>query len=148
LEPLRSAREQVLFIPTSLMSAASAHTLKPSIEAPGSVSRPRPARKLSIEVVALTAASAAFGLLGAASLSHLRPRSLPLMQIVSGNPTLKKGADGDNVRWHSQKSKIYFDSSLDNAGKHAREAVQLGKWNPVIVSGIDGQALLDHARQQ
>ena len=48
------------------------------------------------------------------------------MQIVSGNPTLKKGADGDSVRWHSHKSKVYFDASLDNAGKHAREAVQLG----------------------
>ncbi len=48
------------------------------------------------------------------------------MQIVSGNPALKKGSDGESVRWHSRKSKIYFDASLDNAGKYAREAVQLG----------------------
>jgi hypothetical protein len=51
---------------------------------------------------------------------------LPLAQIVSGNPALKKATDGDSVRWHSRSSKIYFDSSLDKAGKHAREAVQLG----------------------
>ena len=48
------------------------------------------------------------------------------MQLVSGNPALKKGSDGESVRWHSPKSKIYFGASLDKAGKHAREAVQLG----------------------
>ena len=126
MNPLRSAREQVLYIPTSLMSAASAHTLKPSLEAPGHVSGVRPSRTLAFKVVALAAISATFGLAGAASLSHLRPRPEPLMQIVSGNPALKKGSDGDSVRWHAHKSKIYFDASLDNAGGHAREAVQLG----------------------
>jgi len=59
-------------------------------------------------------------------LSHFRAGPAPLAQIVSGNPALKKGTDGDSVRWHSPASKIYFDASLDNAGKHAREAVQLG----------------------
>jgi len=126
LDPLRSARQQVLYVPTSLMSAASAHTVRPSVEAPRAVLRTRPARKQSLKVVALAAASAAFGLAGAASLSHLRTRSVPVMQIVSGNPTLKKGSDGDAVRWHAKASKVYFDASLDNAGKHAREAVQLG----------------------
>ncbi|MEI9941562.1 MAG: matrixin family metalloprotease [Pseudomonadota bacterium] len=111
-------------MPTSLMSAASAHTVKPSIEAPGLAPAARPARKFKI--IALGAISAAFGLAGAAGLSHLRARPAPVMQIVSGNPALKKGADGDSVRWHSRKSKIYFDASLDNAGNHAREAVQLG----------------------
>ena len=59
-------------------------------------------------------------------MSHFRAGPAPLAQIVSGNPALKKGTDGDSVRWHSPASKIYFDASLDNAGKHAREAVQLG----------------------
>ena len=48
------------------------------------------------------------------------------MQIVSGNPALKRGSDGQSVRWHTSKNKIYFDSSLDAAGSHARDAVQLG----------------------
>jgi len=126
LDPLRSAREQVLHIPTSLMSAASAHTVKPSIEAPKPFLRARPAPKQSLKIVALAAISAAFGLAGAVGLSHLRVRPAPLVQIVSGNPTLKKGTDGESVRWHSKKSKVYFDASLDNAGAHAREAVQLG----------------------
>jgi MYXO-CTERM domain-containing protein len=126
LDPLRSAREQVLHIPTSLMSAASAHTLKPRIEAPGRFSRAQRARKLSVKMIPIATISAAFALTGAASLSYLRARPASVVQIVSGNPTLKKGSDGDSVRWHSLRSKIYFDASLDNAGKHAREAVQLG----------------------
>jgi len=126
LDPLRSAREQVLHVPTSLMSAASAHTVKPSIEAPGANFAARTARKLSLKIAAIAAVSAAFGLAGAASLSHLRARPAPVMQIVSGNPALKKGSDGESVRWHSKTSKIYFDASLDNAGRHGREAVQLG----------------------
>jgi MYXO-CTERM domain-containing protein len=126
LDPLLSARERVLHIPTSLMSAASAHTVKPSIGAPGAASRALPARKASLRILALAAISAGFGLAGAASLSHFRARQAPVMQLVSGNPALKRGSDGDAVRWHSTKSKIYFDSSLDSAGKHAREAVQLG----------------------
>lgn len=123
---MRSAREQVLHIPTSLMSAASAHTVKPSIEAPSPLLRARPAQKQTLKIAALAAISASFGLAGAVGLSHLRARPAPLAQIVSGNPALKKGTDGDSVRWHAKKSKVYFDASLDNAGKHAREAVQLG----------------------
>ncbi|HKO49336.1 MAG TPA: matrixin family metalloprotease [Polyangiaceae bacterium] len=123
---MRSARERVLHIPTSLMSAASAHTLKPSLESRTRVHVAGPAKKLSLQIIALAAASTAVGLAAAASLSHLRPRPAPIAQIVSGNPALKKGADGAHVRWHSQKSKVYFDASLENAGKHAREAVQLG----------------------
>jgi len=126
LDPRRSAREQVLHVPTSLMSAASAHTVKPSIEAPGDAFAARPAHKLSVKIIALAAISAALGLGGAVSLSHLRARPAPVMQIVSGNPALKKGSDGESVRWHARTSKIYFDASLDNAGNHGREAVQLG----------------------
>ncbi len=126
MDPLQSARDLVLYVPSSLMSAASAHTVKPSIEAPGRISRARPARQSSLKLLALVAISAVSGLAGAKSLSHLRARPLPLAQIVSGNPALKKASDGDSVRWHSRRSKIYFDSSLDDAGKHAREAVQLG----------------------
>jgi matrixin len=126
LDPLRSAREQVLHIPTSLMSAASAHTVNPSSEASRVVFGGPPARKLPLNIAALVAISAAFGLAGAVGLSHLRARSAPVMQIVSGNPTLRKATDGDSVRWHAQRSRIYFDTSLDHAGKHAREAVQLG----------------------
>jgi hypothetical protein len=48
------------------------------------------------------------------------------MQIVSGNPALKKGSDGASVRWHAPQSKLYLDASLDQLGLHAREAVQLG----------------------
>jgi len=126
LDPLRSVREQVLHIPTSLMSAASAHTVKPRIQAPEPVVAARAAFEQPLKLLALVAASAALGLLGTSSLSHLRADPTPVMQIVSGNPTLKKGADGESVRWHANKSKIYFDASLDNAGAHAREAVQLG----------------------
>ena len=81
---------------------------------------------MSVKIAALAAISAAFGLVGAASLSHLRTQPAPLMQIVSGNPALKRGADGQSVRWHTSKNKVYFDSSLEAAGDHAREAVQLG----------------------
>jgi matrixin len=105
---------------------SAAHTVKPKLEAPEFLSRARPARKVSLKILALAGASAAIGLVGAASLSHVRPRPMPVAQIVSGNPALKKGSDGDSVRWHSQKTKVYFDASLDKAGKHAREAVQLG----------------------
>ncbi|HEY0469132.1 MAG TPA: matrixin family metalloprotease, partial [Polyangiaceae bacterium] len=120
----------VLYIPTSLMSSATAHTVKPSIEAPGLIRAARAERKQFLRIVALAAVSAALGLAGAASLSHLHARPAPVMQIVSGNPALKKATDGDTVRWHSHKSKVYFDDSLENAGKHAREAVQLafGTW--------------------
>jgi MYXO-CTERM domain-containing protein len=124
LDPLRSAREQVLHVPTSLMSAASAHTVKPITEKPGLALRAWSPRKLKF--IALGAVSAVLGLSGAAGLSHFRSRPAPVAQIVSGNPALKKGSDGDSVRWHASRSKIYFDASLDSAGKHAREAVQLG----------------------
>jgi len=117
----------VLCVPISLMSAASAHTLRPKLEAPGSAFRTRQARKLSLKIIALAAIAGTFGVAGAANdLSHLRTRPKAVMQVVSGNPTLKKGADGDSVRWHSNRSKIYFDSSLDRAGRHAREVVELG----------------------
>ena len=123
---MRLARQQVLHIPTSLMSAASAHTVNPSFEAAERGVAARPAQKQSFNVLALAAIAAAFGLAGASGLSHLHARQASVVQIVSGNPTLKKGADGETVRWHSHKSKVYFDASLDDAGKHAREAVQLG----------------------
>jgi MYXO-CTERM domain-containing protein len=106
------------------MSAASAHTLKPSLEAPRPGYAARPVR--NVKYIALGALSAVLGLSGAASLSHFRSRPAPIAQIVSGNPALKRGSDGESVRWHASKSKIYFDSSLESAGKHAREAVQLG----------------------
>ena len=110
------------------MSAASAHTVKPSLAAPDSravVGK----RKLSMKIVALAAVSAALSLSGAAGLSHLR-HPAPVMQIVSGNPALKHGSDGESVRWHTGKSKVYFDASLDAAGNHARDAVQVafGTW--------------------
>ncbi len=79
-----------------------------------------------MKVVALAALSAVVGLAGAATVSHLRAHPAPVMQIVSGNPALKRGSDGESVRWHSSKNKVYFDASLDAAGSHAREAVQLG----------------------
>ncbi|HEY1534564.1 MAG TPA: hypothetical protein VGF76_11110 [Polyangiaceae bacterium] len=126
LEPSRSARAKVQQVATSLMSGASAHTVKPSLEAPSAESTLSPRRRLSFNVIALGALSAVLGLSGAASLSHLRARPAPVMQIVSGNPTLKKGSDGASVRWHSQKSKLFLDASLDQLGPQAREAVQLG----------------------
>lgn len=126
LQPMRSARAQVQHLPTSLMSAATAHTVKPSLGAPDPEQAQRRQRKISIKIVALSAVAAGFGLAGAVGLSHLRAHPAPVMQIVSGNPALKRGADGESVRWHSGKSKVYFDASLDAAGRGAREAVQLG----------------------
>jgi MYXO-CTERM domain-containing protein len=123
---MRLVRQQVLHIPTSLMSAASAHTVNPSFEAPGSNGLARPARKQSFNVMALATISAVIGLAGASGLSHLHARPASVVQIVSGAPALKKGTDGETVRWHSKGSKVYFDASLDDAGEHAREAVQLG----------------------
>jgi len=108
------------------MSGASAHTVKPSLEAPSAESTLSPRRRLSFNVIALGTLSAVLGLSGAVGLSHLRARPAPVMQIVSGNPTLKKGADGASVRWHSAKSKLFLDASLDQLGPHARETVQLG----------------------
>lgn len=129
MEPVPSARTLLQHLPTSLMSAASAHTVKPSL-APDSLRTIQQKRKVSFKVVALAAISAAFGLAGAVGLSHLRARPAPVMQIVSGNPALKTGSDGEKVRWHTGKSKVYFDASLDRAGNHARDAVQVafGTW--------------------
>ncbi|MET0793115.1 MAG: matrixin family metalloprotease [Polyangiaceae bacterium] len=126
LDPMQSARAQVQHLPTSLMSAASAHTVKPSLGAADPEQALRRQRKISLKIVALAAVSAAFGLAGAVGVAHLRAHPAPVMQIVSGNPALKRGSDGESVRWHSHKNKIYFDASLDRAGNHAREAVQLG----------------------
>ena len=123
---MRLVRAPVQHLPTSLMSAATAHTVKPNLGAPEPQQALRQQRKMSVRIAALAAISAAFGLVGAASLSHLRTQPAPLMQIVSGNPALKRGADGQSVRWHASKNKVYFDSSLEAAGDHAREAVQLG----------------------
>ncbi|HEY4105129.1 MAG TPA: matrixin family metalloprotease [Polyangiaceae bacterium] len=117
----RKAAQQQL--PTSLLSAA--HTVKPSLE-PSDAAAQRPKRKSNLNVVLLGALSAALGLVGAVGVSHLRARPAPVMQIVSGSPVLKKGSDGDSVRWHSQKATLYLDSSLDAIGGHARDAVQLG----------------------
>jgi hypothetical protein len=108
------------------MSGATAHTVKPSLEAPSAESTLSPRRRLSFNVIALGVLSAVLGLGGAASISHFRARPATVMQIVSGNPTLKKGSDGSSVRWHSAKSKLFLDASLDQLGPHAREAVQLG----------------------
>ena len=111
-------------LPNSLMSAA--HTVKPSIEPPSAGSAEPPRRKLPFSVLAIGALSAVLGLSGAASLSHFRAHPAPVMQIVSGSPVLKKGTDGDSVRWHSSQATLYLDASLDKLGSHARDAVQLG----------------------
>ncbi len=123
---MRSARRP-LNVPTSLMSAA--HTVKPSV-APDGEPGPLAIRKSSFNFVALGAVSAALGLVGAAGVSHFRARPAPVMQIVSGSPQLKKSSDGDSVRWHSNKTTLYLDSSLDTVGSGARDAVQLafGTW--------------------
>ncbi len=127
---MRSARAKVQHIPTSLMSAASAHTVKPTLEAPSPKFSPSPRRRLSFNVIALGVLSAVLGLGGAASLSHFRARPAPVMQIVSGNPALKKSSDGASVRWHSPKNKLYIDASVDQLGATARESIQLafGAW--------------------
>jgi hypothetical protein len=107
------------------MSGATARTVKPSIAAALAESaRRRP--KLSFGLLALGAASAALGLMFAKSVAHSRPRNDLVMQIVSGSPVLKKSSDGDSVRWHSNKAKLYLDASLDSLSAHARDAVQLG----------------------
>jgi Matrixin len=121
---MRSIPGRVQQLPNSLMSAA--HTVKPSLEPPEKEPPVRRQRKLSLKVAALGALSAALGLAGAAGLSHFRARPAPVMQIVSGSPVLKKGADGDSVRWHSHKTTLYLDASLDTLGKNAQGAVQLG----------------------
>jgi MYXO-CTERM domain-containing protein len=108
------------------MSGVTSHTVKPCLSALASEASPLPERNLQLKVLLLAAASAALGLGGTAGISHLRALPAPVMQVVSGNPALKKGSDGESVRWHTAKNKIYFDASLDNAGKQAREAVQLG----------------------
>src|SRR6188768_466681 len=107
------------------MSAATARSVQPSVAAARRVPLGRRKRTQALKLAALTAVSAAVGLATAENLSHLSVRTSPSIQILSGNPTLKKSSDGENVRWHARKSKIYFDASLDNAGKHAREAVEL-----------------------
>lgn len=123
---MESVQNPVRHMPTSLMGGATAHTVKPRSAAFSSTSGALAKRQLPIEIILLALSSAALGLGGAASVAHFRARPAPLMQIVSGNPALKKGSDGASVRWHSAKNKIYFDVSLDSAGAHAREAVQQG----------------------
>jgi hypothetical protein len=123
---MRSARRPLQQQPNSLMSGATAHTVKPSQQAPELESVTRPRRKWSLGVLAIGAFAAALALTGAASVSHMRARSAPVMQIVSGSPQLKKSSDGDSVRWHSNKATVYLDASLDTVGGHARDAVQLG----------------------
>ena len=110
----------------SLLSGAVAHTVKPSLEPKSPELKLSRKRKLSLNVIALGALSAVLGLGGAASVSHLRARPAPIMQIVSGNPALKKGSDGESVRWHASKNKLDLDAARERMGEHAREAVQLG----------------------
>lgn len=124
---MRSARSQEPHIPNSLMSGATAHTVKPSLRALEAYAPVRPRQKYSPPLlVALAAISAGLALAATAGVSHLRARSAPIAQIVSGTPALKKSADGADVRWHSAKANLYLDASLDALGNHAREAVQLG----------------------
>jgi hypothetical protein len=126
LEPRGSAdRRPAQPVPTSLMSGATARTVKPSLAAALAQSaRQRP--KLSFGLVALGTASAVLGLMLAKSLSHSHSRPELVMQIVSGSPVLKKSSDGDSVRWHASKATVYLDSSLDALSDHARDAVQIG----------------------
>ena len=129
LEPVPSVRQPMAtaqHVQNSLLSGAVAHTVKPSLEPGGPEPKLSRKRKLSLNVIALGALSAVLGLGGAAGISHLRARPAPVMQIVSGNPALKKSSDGESVRWHAPKNKLYLDASLDQMGEHAREAVQLG----------------------
>jgi hypothetical protein len=129
LEPVPSVRQPIATpknVQNSLLSGAVAHTVKPSLEPQSPPLKLSPKRKLSLNIVALGALSAALGLGGAAGISHLRARPALVMQIVSGNPALKKSSDGESVRWHASKNKLYLDASLDRLGEHAREAVQLG----------------------
>lgn len=126
LQPLASGERPWRYVPNSLMSGATAHTVNPLLGRPSSPSAPRPARHGRVQLMALVAISAGFGLAGAAGISKLRERPAPIMQIVSGSPLLKKSSDGEAVRWHSARSKIYFDNSIEAAGAQAREAVQLG----------------------
>ncbi|HET7544307.1 MAG TPA: matrixin family metalloprotease [Polyangiaceae bacterium] len=126
LDPLRLSRRPLAPPLTSLMNAATARSVQPRVTARSRVSvRPRK-RHQALKIVALVAVSAAVGLVGSENLSHLRARTTPLMNVISGNPALKQTSDGEHVRWHAPKSKIYFDASLDAAGPHAREAIQLG----------------------
>jgi len=123
---MHSVREPVPSIPVSLLSAASSHTVKPSIE-PASQARVAYATpSLSLRVIAFGAFAAALGLGGAMGVARLRERSQPIAQLVSGSPVLKKSSDGESVRWHSAKTTIYLDSSLGKLSKHAADTVQLG----------------------
>lgn len=129
LEPVPSVRQPIATpknVQNSLLSGAVAHTVKPSVETVSPVPKLSAKRKLSLNVIALGALSAVLGLAGAASISHLHARPKLVMQIVSGNPALKKSSDGESVRWHASTNKLYLDASLDRLGEHAREAVQLG----------------------
>ncbi|MEP7048802.1 MAG: matrixin family metalloprotease [Pseudomonadota bacterium] len=129
LEPVPSVRQPIATpknVQNSLLSGAVAHTVKPSIEPESTAPKLSRKRKLSLKIIGLGALSAVLGLGGAAGISHLRARPALVMQIVSGNPALKKGSDGESVRWHANKNKLYLDASLDQLGAHAREAVQLG----------------------
>ena len=124
---MQSSRGQVRLLVTSLMSGATAHTVKPSLAAPEmKLGAPGRARAMPLKIVLLGALSAVLGLAGTAGISHLRERPAPMMQIVSGSPVLKKGADGESVRWHTPKHKIYFDASLDGIDQHAKDAIELG----------------------
>jgi hypothetical protein len=107
------------------MSGATARTVKPSfVEALGASARQRP--KLSFGLITLGAMAAVLGLVVTKKLVHSHTRPELIMQIVSGSPVLKKGSDGESVRWHSHKTKLYLDSSLDALNTHARDSVQLG----------------------
>jgi hypothetical protein len=121
------ARGQLRNVATSLMSGATAHTVKPSLAAPETLAPILGRRKaLPLKVMLLGAVSAALGLVCAGGVAKLRQRPAPLMHIVSGSPVMKHATDGESVRWHGAKHKIYFDASLDGLDQHARDAVQLG----------------------
>jgi hypothetical protein len=107
------------------MSGAASRTVKPSfVEALSGTARRRP--KLSFGLVAIGALSAIAGLVVAKRVSHSRAHPELVMQIVSGSPVLKKSSDGNSVRWHSNKAKLYLDASLDTLNAQARDAVQTG----------------------
>jgi Matrixin len=125
LEALRQTSSVESPVTISLMNGSTLHSVKRSLGA--HAGGPAPSRrKLSTKVVTLGAFSAVLGLNVAASLSRLRTRTDPVVQIVSGTPVLKKSLDGDSVRWHSGEATLYLDASLDALGSQARDAVRLG----------------------
>ncbi len=116
LNPYQFAEPRIVEVATSLQPAA--HTNPPVPEPPPR--KPMQRRWL------LTCAAGVLAVVGAANLGlrELRDAEVLAPQVVSGKAGLKQATSGKFQRWRKQKVDVLIDSSVDQLGSGAREAIR------------------------